>query len=96
MMSFFAYPLRVQNAAFDNLTFFLPSAATPWAQRLPRNRPGATPCDYVVAAFREETAFGIQYVPVSEGEVRRWVPRDVALEHIGDAGRYRAWHVIPR
>lgn len=96
IMGLFFYPLELQDPAYHNLVFYLPSKATGWAQMLPSNQLGWSACDYIVAVDREETVFEDHYIPVSREEISHWLPAATRLEDIGDSGRYRVYHVLPR
>jgi len=93
-MSLFLYPLAVQDPRYSNFVYLLPTDAAWWAQRLPSNRPGAGPCDYIIAAYKDVTEFRQHYTPVDPAAIKPWIPSEMKLEDIGDSGRYRVYHVI--
>ena len=97
-MSRFDYPLQLQDPAASNLVFDVQDPTTRIARLLRADPPGHTPCDFVIAVYTDSvegnpTVGEVRYPAVSDTAIAGLLHPHGTLEPIGDAGRYRVYHV---
>ncbi len=97
-MSRFDFPLQLQDPAASNLVLDVQDATTRVPRLLRTDPPGHTPCDFIIAVHTDSVEGNpivgeVSYPAVSESSISELLRVQGTLEPIGDAGRYRVYHV---
>lgn len=87
------FPIYFQDPGFNTIIIDVEQEATRIAPLLQSDGPGHTPCDFIIAVQRAEEFQGVTYPAVTETAIRALLQPRGDLQAIGDAGRYRVYHV---